>query len=66
MNRGLSDRLGRSGAPRESISPLCKWDGKKWADTAIMVLTVDQEIPAAVLDQIKEIEGIDNPVQVWL
>ena len=31
-----------------------------------MVLTVDHEVPAAVLDQIKQIEGIDNPVQVWL
>ncbi|NLM37142.1 MAG: phosphoglycerate dehydrogenase [Firmicutes bacterium] len=39
---------------------------KEVGGKAIMVLTVDHEIPAAVLAQIKQVEGIDNPVQVWL
>ena len=39
---------------------------KEVGGTAIMVLTVDHEIPAAVLDQIKKVKGIDSPVQVWL
>ena len=39
---------------------------KEVGGTAIMVLTVDHEVPAAVLDQIKQVAGIDNAVQVWL
>ena len=39
---------------------------KEAGGLAIMVLTVDQEIPAPVLDQIKEVKGIDQPVQVFL
>lgn len=39
---------------------------KEEGGPAIMVLTVDHEIPAAVLAQIQEVEGIERPVQVWL
>lgn len=39
---------------------------KEVGGPAIMVLTVDHEIPAAVLEQVRQVEGIANPVQVWL
>ncbi|HEY8393000.1 MAG TPA: phosphoglycerate dehydrogenase [Capillibacterium sp.] len=39
---------------------------KEVGGTAIMVLTVDSEIPAAVLARIKEVKGLQQPVLVQL